>query len=228
MFAALACGGRTDQLGGGSSSSGGSSGGSSGSSSGGSSGGSSGSSSGGGCPTLAFTTPPTGSCDSAVLAGCSFPASIPYCGSSIDVTCTCPSGTWSCPGPPVPKCACPDPSQVQPGGKCFVGESTGCASTIPIYGCNGLEGYETCDCIGGAWECLTPGPPDCPDASPPPLCPEPQKVAQGIACTEEGQQCPGNPTVCGGATLYDAFQCTNGQWDDVATTICDVDAGGHP
>jgi hypothetical protein len=64
----------------------------------------------------------------------------------------------------------------------------------------------------------------CPDAST--GCPDPSSIAQGAACFTEGQQCPGKPTDCGGQILYDAFQCTAGQWDDIATTICDLDGGG--
>jgi hypothetical protein len=105
-------------------------------------------------------------------------------------------------------------------------------SGTPIYGCSGqVDGYVPCFCDSGAWSCDDPGPPECADVSPPPSkCPDPQTVDQGVSCVSEGQQCPGRPTDCGGQIVYDAFQCTAGTWDDVATTVCDVDAsdGGGP
>jgi hypothetical protein len=100
-----------------------------------------------------------------------------------------------------------------------------CRSNVEIVDCAGqFQGYVSCDCEGGSWLCFDPGPPSCIDATT--GCPPPGDVQQGVSCSSEGQQCPGRPTECGGQILYDAFQCTGGTWDDIATTICDVDAGG--
>lgn len=181
------------------------------------------------CPVSAT---PGSSCDPATQGGCTFAVTVPLCGGgSYTASCSCQpqgasgAGTWDCGAAPEPDCpdaqpGCPPPSTIQLGGTCSVGANVSCQSAIPVYGCSGqVEGYVSCFCDAGGWNCAEPGAPDC-------ACPDPSGVQQGLSCTVEGQQCPGRPSVCGGQVLYDAFQCTNGTWDDIATTICDVDASG--
>jgi hypothetical protein len=140
------------------------------------------------------------------------------------------SGSWECSFPEYPECLdaqpyCPAANDIQPGGTCDIDPSLSCGSDIPIYDCDGqVTGYVSCFCYAGGWSCPMPPLPECPDASG--TCPAPKSIAQGVPCSAEGEQCPGNPQECGGQMLYDAFQCTAGQWDDVATTFCDLDAGG--
>ena len=141
--------------------------------------------------------------------------------------CTCQdqgggSGLWECPEPPGPECAdaqppgCPDPSTVVNGNGCNVSPQVSCDSDALTYDCNGnVTGQATCQCFGGAWSCITPEP-NCPPTG----CPDPQNVEQDVSCVTPGLQCPGNPTDCDGATFYDAFECDNGVWNDVATTGC--------
>lgn len=143
--------------------------------------------------------------------------------------CSCSNGGWSCdiaytcPNPPP---ECPAPSAVSPGTGC-TSANMQCVSAQTYVDCNGAAHDLMCTC-DGTWICPTPGP-DCPpDAGPPPpppMCPDVSTVTGGSSCTQEGQQCPGNPQLCGGLTVYDAFQCENGQWTDIAPTICDADGG---
>jgi hypothetical protein len=189
------------------------------------------------CPT---SVQPGALCDEATLGACSVTITITNCGVSYPATCSCRANggvgapTWDCGAEPLPDCpdaqppGCPAASSIQLGGACAVGSNLTCPSATPIYGCGGqIDGYVSCFCDGGAWNCADPGLPDCPDvAPPPPACPLPSDVQQGTACFSDGQECPGRPTYCGGQVLYDAFQCTAGAWNDVATTICDVDASG--
>lgn len=169
------------------------------------------------------------------------------CGNPIE--CTCTNGAWACladgPACPPPPCgtmgqpdcpdaqpppACPSPEYVVPDEGCAVSSQGTCDSDIAVYDCNGnFIGDAQCECFGGSWDCEGFGP-DCPDASPPPgPCPDPGSVEQGVACFSPFQQCAGNPTTCDGAVFYDAFECDNGAWNDIAVTQCDdagtVDAG---
>lgn len=100
-----------------------------------------------------------------------------------------------------------------------------CPSATPYYDCNGnVAGDLSCTCSGGEWYCPEPPMVCSVDASA--GCPTPASLQAGAPCNAEGDTCPGNPTQCDGQTDYDAFQCTNGVWVDVAHTVCDVDAGG--
>ena len=214
LLAVLACGGRTDRVVG-------------------DDGGCTGTGCSAQCPaTFQAGTP----CDPATQSVCTIPLPGTTCnGGAISETCSCQAsgaggGTWSCAVPPTPDCpdaeppVCPAPSSIQPGAACLPAPTTGCPSNVPIVDCTGqIQGYVTCDCEVGSWACIDPGPPECVDATT--GCPPPADVQQGVSCSSEGQQCPGRPTECGGQILYDAFQCTGGTWDDIATTICDVDGG---
>jgi len=139
------------------------------------------------------------------------------------------SGVWACDQPTEPECpdaqppGCPDASTVVQGNGCDVAPQLSCGSEIPTYDCSGnFIGDATCQCFGGAWSCITPEP-NCPPTG----CPDPQNVEQNISCTTPGLQCPGNPTDCDGAVFYDAFECDNGAWNDIAVTGCSgsADAG---
>jgi hypothetical protein len=150
---------------------------------------------------------------------------------STPAQCTCENGGWQCPvefsggcvGPEV----CPSPPSVTPGASCSLPSGMTCASDIPILACDGVTvtGYQQCNCESGQWLCGPVGTPVCPvDASVP--CPDPTTVFVGDGCsTPPGTICSGDPQTCGGATLYDALQCTNGAWQIAAATVCDVDAG---
>jgi hypothetical protein len=195
-----------------------------------------------------------GTCPSpdAVVSGSACTTDGLVCSSSYDtcagtITCACSGGAWACSGagpscPPPPPCGvagqpecpdaqppgCPAPADVVPGDTCSVDSQDTCSSSTPLYDCSGnFIGYMQCDCFGSQWSCDSFGP-DCPDASPPPPpdgCPDPQSVEQGVACFDALEQCAGNPTDCDGAIFYDAFECDNGEWNDVAVTQCDSDGG---
>jgi hypothetical protein len=141
--------------------------------------------------------------------------------------CTCAGGSWVCQEPPpciAPQPVCPAPSAVQEGFTCDVSSGTSCVTDDPIVDCEGdVTGYLSCVCTGGTWACPFPPVQTCEDAGGP--CPKPNDIVQDTACSSDGQQCPGNPQVCGGQVLYDAFECEQGLWQDVAVTDCDVDAG---
>lgn len=229
----LACGGRFDGNvpgdGGSSSSSGGGSGSGSGGSSGGSGGssGGSGSSSGGEmCPAPA-NVQSSGACSPDGLT-CPTDVTIPDCNGNPGppLTCICQSGQWFCdaPGPGQCPVTCPDAQNVVPNTPCKLPASLTCPSATPFYDCNGnVAGDLTCTCNGGAWYCLPP-PMVCPvDAGT--GCPDPKSIQSGAPCVDPNTTCPGNPTQCNGQTDYDAFQCENGVWVDVAVTVCDVDGG---
>ena len=61
-------------------------------------------------------------------------------------------------------------------------------------------------------------------------CPPAATILADMPCQAGPQTCAGHPTVCDGATFYDAFVCANDSssgpwlWQSVATTIC-PDAG---
>jgi hypothetical protein len=218
LVSILACGGRFDGNvptdGGSSSSSGGSSGGGSGSSSGGQ-----------GCPAPA-NVQSTGACSPNGLT-CPTDQTITDCNGNPGqpLTCVCESGQWICEhsGPGCPPPVCPAPRDVAPLAGCKLPPTLTCDSATPYYDCTGnVAGYLQCNCYGGQWKCPQP-PTVCPvDAST--GCPDPASIQAGTPCNAPNVTCPGNPTVCNGQTDYDAFQCENGYWVDVARTVCDVDA----
>jgi hypothetical protein len=181
------------------------------------------------CPTQA--TP--GTACPVSQQGCVVSTSVDYCGVFEELSCTCEltgsSLAWDCDEPPPPPdCndagACPSPSAVEEGFACDVSSGTSCVTDDPIVDCDGdVTGYISCECSGGSWACPFPPVMNCQDAGGP--CPKPNDVVQDTACSSDGQQCPGNPQVCGGQVLYDAFECEQGLWQDVAVTDCDIDAG---
>ncbi len=155
----------------------------------------------------------------------------PTCDGGIPVQCTCTSGSWQCPLVsggiycPPPPTGCPAPGLVTPSGSCSADPSLSCTSTIPIQDCSGnVDGYLSCSCQGGAWNCPEPGGPLCvPDAAP--TCPSPDTTYAGQPCTSYGIDCGGDPQTCGGQIVYDVLTCQAGAWTVVATTSCAVDAG---
>ncbi len=97
-----------------------------------------------------------------------------------------------------------------------------CASAAPIYTCAGgqITGYASCACSSGVWVCPTS---TCVEAgAPPPSCPAPGLIHEGVACGNSGEECPGNPTMCSGAqTFYDVFQCTKADlWTRIVAAVC--------
>jgi len=226
LVSVLACGGRFDgnvpDAGGSSSSSGGSSGGGSGGSSGGS-----GSSSGGqGCPAPANVT--NGVACSPDGITCLSAETITDCnGNASPIDCDCQGGQWFCDGPgpgPCPQPVCPQAQQVVPNTSCSVSSQLTCASATPYYDCNGnVAGDLQCNCNSDQWFCPEPDV-ICPTDGGA-GCPPPASIQSGEGCNDYNTTCPGNPTQCNGQTDYDAFQCDNGVWVDVAQTTCDVDAG---
>jgi len=195
-----------------------------------------------GCPAQG-TVQPGERCDYPAQTSCNATATVYGCGGAVAgyVSCSCAPPAagrgypeWQCEGtPPTPDCTdaepppppgCPDPSTIAQGGACGVPNEQ-CSSRIPYFDCGGnVAGYLTCYCEGsGGWICPQPESPLC-DAGPP-GCPDPTTLVQGEPCSGSGQTCPGHPTVCNGQTDYDAFQCQSGVWVDVASTVCEVDAG---
>jgi hypothetical protein len=99
-----------------------------------------------------------------------------------------------------------------------------------------------CGCYGRVWSCTPPSNPTCgedlledvtvppdvevgPDVYVPPTgCPPAADLFQGLACSVDGEECPGNPTFCDGALFYDALQCNGSFWVTLAATQCG-DAG---
>lgn len=146
--------------------------------------------------------------------------------------CTCLQGTWACEGggracPVNPTQVCPDPSQVQQSAYCNVDAQLSCNTNLTFPTCDGSDGgIETCVCSSNSWQCPVFGAPLCPGEAGVP-CPPPSNVYAGWACSGSGVQCAGNPQQCGSITVYDAFDCENGAWVDIAQTICDADGGGE-
>jgi hypothetical protein len=146
--------------------------------------------------------------------------------------CSCAGGAWSCDvsyGCDHPPPQCPAMSSVDDGAAC-PSEGLSCPSAQSYTDCDGAVHDVQCICGGPqsglAWTCET-SPPCIMDAGPPPpppSCPDPSTVHGDGHCAQEGQQCPGNPQECSGATFYDAFQCEGGYWVDIAPTVCDEDA----
>jgi hypothetical protein len=179
-------------------------------------------------PPVCPTTVQAGSACLTSQRGCVASASVTDCaGMPIMLSCDCEQDGWVCEGT-VPGCAdaqaCPSPSAVQEGFACDLVSGTSCVTDDPIVDCDGdVTGYISCACSGGTWACPFTPVMNCQDAGGP--CPKPNDVVQDTACSSDGQQCPGNPQVCGGQVLYDAFECEQGLWQDVAVTDCDIDAG---
>jgi hypothetical protein len=144
----------------------------------------------------------------------------------LQIMCNCQGGHWSCPpvGTSCPRFVCPAAQYVVPGVACNLPDTMTCASDTPYYDCYGnVAGELACACSAGHWACPQP-PVPCPvDASA--GCPTATSIQVGAPCNASGVTCPGNPTQCNGQTDFDAFQCENGVWVDVAHTVCDVDAG---
>jgi hypothetical protein len=147
--------------------------------------------------------------------GCSRPPSTPP---------SSPTSTPPQPPPEPPGCA--DPARIRAGGPCNSSGNLACPSEIPEYGCDGqIVGHLSCYCSQYAWTCPEPELPACPEAGPPPVCPDPYSVGQGLACSDPGQVCAGNPSWCDGQLDYDAFECQGGVWTDIASTVCEGEGG---
>jgi hypothetical protein len=179
---------------------------------------------GGSCPPPAAVEQGA-ACDS---NGETCPSPYPDCGDT-NLPCTCQGGTWSCPpGPPCVATGCPAAASIEAGAACTTSPGQSCPSEIPQYDdCTGaFLGDLGCNCQGGTWQCASSQPACVVDASPPPSCPDPSSIVQGLPCSDAPDECPGNPQMCGGQVFYDAFECEGGTWYDVATTDCaTVDAG---
>jgi hypothetical protein len=120
---------------------------------------------------------------------------------------------------------CPIPATISNGAACTA-LGLDCPSAAPIYTCGTgtVTGYASCTCTLAHWVCPSA---TCVEAgAPPPSCPGPKLVHEAVPCTSPGEECPGNPTTCGGAqTFYDVFQCTKAMlWTRVIATVCG-DAG---
>jgi hypothetical protein len=147
--------------------------------------------------------------------------------------CSCAGGTWSCNAAytcekPPPEC--PPMDAVRDGIACRSAGLT-CPSGQSYTDCDGVLHDIQCTCGGPqnglGWQCesVPMCAPDSGPPPPPPSCPDPSTVPGNGQCSQDGQQCPGNPQDCGGTTFYDAFQCEGGKWVDIAPTVCDADAG---
>lgn len=119
---------------------------------------------------------------------------------------------------------CPSPAMVVPNQACDVATEVSCTSDTTYAGCDGQPaGMLTCACLDGQWFCPEPGI-TCPaDAGT--SCPLPAEIQSGMPCDQLDATCPGNPTMCNGQVQYDAFQCVDGVWNDVASASCDADGG---
>jgi hypothetical protein len=161
---------------------------------------------------------------------CPTDQTIPDCnGNPQTFDCICQNGSWFCDGPGGGDCPnpypCPAPQDVVPTAGCNFPGNLRCDSATPYYDCNGnVAGYLQCNCDQSEWSCPRPPMVCMTDAST--GCPPPESIQASALCSEGlGVMCPGNPTQCNGQTDFDAFQCDNGVWVDVAHTVCDVDAG---
>jgi hypothetical protein len=152
---------------------------------------------------------------------------------TIPVNCRCNQGMWNCVHVALacPKPMCPPPTAIQDGASCALPPTLTCQQAVMGSVCLGETGdsgggYLSCQCVQGTWSCPAVFP-HCVDASPPPpeTCPDPTTLMEGTACTSNGLQCKGNPTVCGGATFYDALQCDGSKFVTVAGTLCGIDGG---
>lgn len=126
-------------------------------------------------------------------------------------------------GTPPP--TCPIAATIAAGAMCTAA-GLDCPSAAPIYTCGTgqVTGYASCTCSLGIWVCPAP---TCVEAgAPPPSCPDARLVHEGVTCGSPGEECPGNPTTCGGTqTFYDVFQCTKVDvWMRIVATVCN-DAG---
>ncbi len=175
-----------------------------------------------------------GSAASCSVAGqsCAGSVQVSFCGGTgafTSVDCTCGDGIWQCPdvgvgaGCPAQP-TCPAQADVTPGGECGVDPTLSCNSNVPITDCSGaVVGYLACSCLSSAWNCAM-SLPVCPEDAGP-GCPPPDSTYAGQACAYYATTCGGDPQTCGGATLYDALQCSAGVWTVAAATTCDVDGG---
>jgi len=120
---------------------------------------------------------------------------------------------------------CPAAQQVVPNTYCNLTGKLTCNSATPYYDCNGnVAGYLQCNCYADQWSC--PEPPMVCEVDASTSCPPPASLQVGAPCNvDPSSTCPGNPTQCEGQTDYDAFQCENGVWIDVAQTVCGLDGG---
>src|SRR5580658_4298401 len=117
---------------------------------------------------------------------------------------------------------CPIPATISNGAACTT-EGLDCTSAAPIYTCGTgqVTGYAACACTAAHWVCPEP---TCMEAGapPPPACPAPKLVHEGVVCDMPGEDCPGDPTMCNGPqTFYDVFQCTKlDVWTRIVATAC--------
>ena len=150
---------------------------------------------------------------------------------TVPLDCVC-HDTWfcghvlqTCPGAQ-PMCR---PELIHPGEACDLPPSVSCTGAATFDGCQGPMAVPVagaCRCLQGQWNCpwLVPSA-SCPDASmPPATCPDPTTLLEGVPCSNSGLVCKGNPTECGGATFYDAFQCDGTKFFTAAATFCRIDA----
>jgi hypothetical protein len=163
-------------------------------------------------------------CPSANLSGCDGgPGNIP-------VECTCMQGIWQCvstqpsciaPSPP----GCPAEQSVAQGGYCYNAPDQTCTGEWTESCPSGPVTSQTyCSCQSNAWVC-NPVATLCPEGPDGGGCPSPWNVFSGASCVGNAVNCAGNPQPCGTSTVFDAFDCINGAWVDVAPTTCDLDGG---
>jgi hypothetical protein len=121
---------------------------------------------------------------------------------------------------------CPAVASVQGGAPCSVASGLICRATTRVVDCSGNPLDASCTCAIGVWSCKEPLAPSCP---PPPstTCPPPADIMGGKSCMgiKPGLTCRGNPTMCNGATFYDALQCDGAAWTTLASTVCGIDGG---
>jgi hypothetical protein len=121
---------------------------------------------------------------------------------------------------------CPPAASVQAGAPCSVDSGLICRGATRVVDCSGNPLDASCACAIGTWSCKEPLAPPCP---PPPstTCPPPADIMGGKPCMgiKPGLTCRGNPTMCNGATFYDALQCDGAEWTTLASTVCGIDGG---
>jgi hypothetical protein len=121
---------------------------------------------------------------------------------------------------------CPPAAAVQGGAACSVALGMICTGARSVPDCAGNVTHDACICQANVWLCKGAVVVPCP---PPPstTCPAPADIMGGKACTgiKSGLTCRGNPTMCNGATFYDALQCDGTTWITLAATVCGIDGG---
>lgn len=118
---------------------------------------------------------------------------------------------------------CPPAAAIKGNGACDLDPKVQCPSDITYAGCDGtVAGTLVCSCYDGTWECPEPSTCTFGDGGD---CPLPASIQSGMPCDFPGATCPGSPRVCNGQTSYDAFECNDGMWVDVAHSTCDADGG---